>query len=67
MVKGVKRVEKAEGDYMVVRVIIPKSTYKALKVKCALMDISVKEGMIDMIEKWVKDTKKAIANMKKNG
>ena len=67
MVKGVKKVEAVKGDYVVVRVVIPKSTHMALKVKCAIMDITVKEGIRDMMEKWVKDTKKAITDMKKSG
>ncbi|GAI14144.1 unnamed protein product, partial [marine sediment metagenome] len=44
---------------------IPRSTYRALKVKCALMDITLRQGMTDMVEKWVKDVKKDIAGIDK--
>jgi len=67
MVKGGKRVEVVKHDYMSIRVLIPKKTYKALKVKCALMDISVQKGTIDLIDKWVKDVKRDIVDKKTNG
>ena len=41
MVKGVNVEQGVKGDYVAIRVIIPRSTYKALKVKCALNDITV--------------------------
>jgi len=60
MVKGVKRVEVVEKDYMSIRLLITKSTHKALRVKSAYMDMTVKEYIMYLIDKGVKDTKKDI-------
>ncbi|MBA7633872.1 hypothetical protein ES703_41443 [subsurface metagenome] len=62
MVKGVKRVEDAKGVYMDIRVSIPEKTYKALKVKCALMGISLKKCVFDLIDKMVKDVERDIVD-----
>lgn len=62
MVKGAKDLINVKGDYMSIRVIIPKKTYKALKVKCNLIDKSVQKGIIDLVEKWVKDVKREIVD-----
>ncbi|GAI61474.1 unnamed protein product, partial [marine sediment metagenome] len=48
-----------------IKVVIPRSTYRALKVKCALLDITLRQGTTDMVEKWVKDVKKDIAGIDK--
>jgi len=60
MVKGAKRVEVVEKDYMSIRLLITKSTHKALRVKSAYMDMTVKEYMMHLIDKGVKDTKRDI-------
>lgn len=67
MVKGDKGVIEVKGDYVGVRVVIPKNTYKALKIKCTLMDISVKQAIIDLVEKWVKDVKRDIVDIRTKG
>lgn len=60
MVKGVQDNMVVPNGHVVLRVGIPKSTHRALKVKCALMDITVRKGIADLVEKWVKDVKKDI-------
>ncbi|GAH40501.1 unnamed protein product [marine sediment metagenome] len=62
MVKGVKKVEDAKGLYVDIRVSIPKKTYKAVKIKCALLDISVKKCMTDLVNKMVKDVERDIVD-----
>ncbi|GAI25434.1 unnamed protein product [marine sediment metagenome] len=65
MVKGVKDNMVVPNGHVVIRVSIPKSTYRALKVKCALMEITVRKGMTDLVEQWVKDVKKDIGGIGK--
>jgi len=60
MVRGTKRVEVVEKDYMSIRLLINKNTHKALRVKSAYMDMTVKEYIMSLINKGVKDTKKDI-------
>jgi len=67
MVKGAKGVIDVKGDYVGVRIIMPKMTYKALKVKCAILDISVKKAIIDLVDKWVKDVKRDIVDIRVKG
>jgi len=67
MIKGVKGVITVKGDYVGVRVVVPKMTYKALKIKCTLMDISVKKAIIDLVEKWVKDVRRDVVDIKTKG
>jgi len=63
MVKNVNVEQGVKGDYVAIRVIIPRSTYKALKVKCALNDITVKEYIIGVLDKSVKGIKRDIEAM----
>jgi len=65
MVNGVKDNMIIPNGHVVIRVAIPRSTYRAMKVKCALMDITVRKGMTDLVEKWVKDVKKDIGGIDK--
>jgi len=60
MVNGVKDDMVIPKTHVSRKVVISRSTYRALKVKCALMDITVRQAMTDMIEEWVKDVKKDI-------
>lgn len=60
MVKSTKRIEVVEKDYMSIRLLITKSTHKALRVKSAYMDMTVKEYIMHLINKGVKDTKRDI-------
>ena len=62
MVKGVKRVEDAKDVYVDIRVSIPKKTYKALKVKSALMGISIKKCVFDLVDKMVEDVERDIVD-----
>jgi len=64
MAENVKGVKSVKRDNMSIRVVIPKSTYRALKVKCTLLDISVKKGISDLVEKWVKGVKRDIEDIK---
>ncbi|MBA7645797.1 hypothetical protein ES703_53556 [subsurface metagenome] len=61
MVNGVEDNMVIPKTHVVRKIAIPRSTYRALKVKCALMDITVRQAMADMVEEWVKDVKKDIA------
>jgi hypothetical protein len=63
MVNGVKDNMVIKAKDVEIKVVIPRSTYRALKVKCALMDITLRQGMTNMVEKWVKDVKKDIAGI----
>jgi len=65
MVNGVQDNMVIPKTHVSRKVVISKSTYRALKVKCALMDITVRQGMTDMVEEWVKDVKKDIAGIDK--
>ena len=62
MVKSVKRVEDAKDNYVDIRVSIPEKTYKALRVKCALMGISLKKCVFDLVDKMVKDVERDIVD-----
>lgn len=64
MIKGDKGAIDKKGDYVGVRVVIPKMTYKALKIKCTLMDVSVKKAIIALVDKWVKDVKRDVVDIK---
>ena len=64
MVKGVKGKQSVKGDYVVVRVMIPRNTHRALKVKCALMDMTIKEVIVDILDKGVKGVKRDIEALK---
>ncbi|MBA7638966.1 hypothetical protein ES703_46622 [subsurface metagenome] len=66
MVKGVKKADTIIDDHVSVKVKMTKSTYKALKLKTTLLDISVKQGILDLIEKWVMDVKRDLVNKKPN-
>ncbi|MBA7704252.1 hypothetical protein ES703_113054 [subsurface metagenome] len=66
MVKGVKKADTIIDDHVSVKVKMHKSTYKALKLKTTLLDISVKQGILDLIEKWVRDVKRDLVNSKPN-
>ena len=63
MVKGVKKVEKVKGDYVTIRVLMPKSTYRALRVKSAMMDMTVRNCIVDILNRSVKGVKKDIENI----
>ncbi|MBA7628220.1 hypothetical protein ES703_35696 [subsurface metagenome] len=65
MVNGVKDNMVIPKTHVVRKVVISKGTYRALKVKCALMDITVRQAMADMVEEWVKDVKKDIKGISK--
>jgi len=64
MAESVKGVKGVKGDYVTIRVVMPKSTYRALRVKCALMDMTVRKGIIDIIDRSVKGVKKDIEDIK---
>jgi len=66
MVKGVKKADTVIDDHVSVKVKMTKTTYKALKLKTTLLDISVKQGILDLIEKWVMDVKRDWLNTKPN-
>ncbi|MBA7654455.1 hypothetical protein ES703_62335 [subsurface metagenome] len=67
MLKGDKGIIDVKGDYVGVRVIMPKRLYKALKIKCVIMDISVKKAVVDIIANWVVDVKRDILKKKPKG
>ena len=54
-------------DNVSVKVKMSKSTYRALKIKTTLLDISVKQGLLDLVEKWVMDVKRDLVNKKPKG
>ncbi|MBA7663488.1 hypothetical protein ES703_71533 [subsurface metagenome] len=62
MVKGVKRVEDEKDAYVDIRVSIPKKTYKALRVKCALEGISLKKCVFGLVDKMVQDVERDIVD-----
>ncbi|GAI63857.1 unnamed protein product [marine sediment metagenome] len=64
MVKDVKKVKLVKGDYVAIKVVITKKTRRALRIKCAIMDISVKQAVRDLIEKWVMDVKRDVIDTK---
>jgi len=64
MVESVKGVKGVKGDYVTIRVVMPKSTYRALRVKCALMDMTVRKGIIDIIDRSVKGVRKDVEAIK---
>ncbi|MBA7652162.1 hypothetical protein ES703_59992 [subsurface metagenome] len=66
MVKRVKKAMAIIDDHVSVKVKMPKTTYKALKIKTTLLDISVRQGILDLIEKWVMDVKRDLVNTKPN-
>ncbi|MBA7669178.1 hypothetical protein ES703_77306 [subsurface metagenome] len=53
-------------DHVSVKVKMGKTTYRALKIKTTLLDISVKQGLLDLVEKWVMDVKRDLVNKKPN-
>jgi len=55
MVKREKKGKREKGEFKEVRVSMSKSTYRALKVKCALMDITVPSAIRGLVDKLVKD------------
>ena len=63
MVKGVKKVETVKGDYVTIRVLMPKSTYRALRVKSAMMDMTVRNCIVDTLNRSVKGVKMDIENI----
>ncbi|MBA7641635.1 hypothetical protein ES703_49320 [subsurface metagenome] len=65
MVNGVQDNMVIPKTHVVVKVAISRSTYRALKVKCALMDITLRQAMTDMVDESVKDFKKDMAAMGK--
>ncbi|MBA7678342.1 hypothetical protein ES703_86615 [subsurface metagenome] len=65
MVNGVKDNMVVKVKDVELKVVIPRSTYRALKVKCALKDITLRQGLRDLVEKWVKDVKKDIGGIDK--
>ncbi|MBA7698649.1 hypothetical protein ES703_107329 [subsurface metagenome] len=65
MVNGVKDNMVVKAKDVELKVVIPRSTYRALKVKCALMDITLRQGLRDLVEKGVKDVKKDIGGIDK--
>ena len=65
MVNGVKDNMVVQAKDVEIKVVIPRSTYRALKVKCALMDITLRQGLRDLVEKGVKDVKKDIGGIDK--
>ena len=67
MVKHDKRAVVKLVKHVSVKVNMPMSTYKALKIKTTLLEISVKQGILDLIEKWVMDVKKDWLSTKPNG
>ena len=64
MAESVKGVKGVKGDYVTIRVVMPKSTYRALRVKCALMDMTVRKGIIDIIDRSVKGVRKDVEAIK---
>ncbi|MBA7669179.1 hypothetical protein ES703_77307 [subsurface metagenome] len=67
MIKGVKKVEDEKDVYVDIRVSIPKKTYKALRVYCALERISLKKCVFDLVDKMVKDIERDIVDNKEKG
>jgi len=67
MVKDGKAVKGVKGDFVSVRVLIPKITYTALKVKCALNDTTVTKHIMSIIHKTVKRVEKDIVSIKAKG
>ncbi|MBA7704158.1 hypothetical protein ES703_112958 [subsurface metagenome] len=65
MVNGVKDNMVVQAKDVEIKVVIPRSTYRALKVKCALMDITLRQGLRDLVEKGVKNVKKDIGGIDK--
>ena len=65
MVNGVKDNMVVKAKDVELKVVIPRSTYRALKVKCALMDITLRQAMTDMVEESLKDFKKDMATIGK--
>ncbi|MBA7701094.1 hypothetical protein ES703_109825 [subsurface metagenome] len=55
MVTREKKGKREKGEFTELRVSMPKSTYRALKVKCALRDITVTSAIRGLVEKLVKD------------
>ena len=66
MVKDVKKADTIIDDHVSVKVKMHKSTYKALKLKTTMLDMSVQKGILDLIEKWVRDVKRDLVNTKPN-
>jgi len=64
MAKGGKGVKGVKGDYVSLRVLIPKSTHRALKAKCALSGITVQRHIVDIVHKSVKGVEKDIVSIK---
>jgi len=54
MVKREKKGKREKGEFTELRVSMPKTTYKALKVKCALMDTTITSVVRAFVEKLAK-------------
>jgi len=65
MVNGVQDNMVIPKTHVGIKVVISRSTYRALKVKCALMDITLRQAMTDMVEESLKDFKKDMAGIGK--
>jgi len=66
MVKDVKKADTIIDDHVSVKVKMGKTTYRALKIKTTMLDMSVQKGILDLIEKWVMDVKRDLVNTKPN-
>lgn len=65
-----KRIRKGHvilDKHVSVKVKMPQSTYKALKIKTIQLDMSVQMGILALVDKWVIDVKRDFVNKKPNG
>jgi len=67
MVKNVKKVEGVKGDYVTIRVLMPKKIYKAVKIKGLVMDKTVNKVIVDCLTKYVTRIQQAFDDMKAKG